>query len=228
MILHAASIAAFFAQQTQQAQCVVQCTSSPTDSWKKWLPAFVQTIVSLVSIGAGVWIAAWSFSKNRQSEHEQWVRNQRAEHEQWIRDQKKAEWSRLLESVANIYRILYLGKTMNREIEEALKNELKPAIRALSVALANCIFLEEFRPNNEKGKKITDFIKSAYITSNKISMRLELFDSTREKETSSEEDRQEELMGYVNSILNEGFKFADEHSDLLLWIQEEAARDLMS
>jgi len=106
-------------------------------------------------------------------DHEQWVRDQKAGHEQWVRDQKKAEWSRLLESVANINQIVYLGKTMTREIEEGLKNELKPAIRALSVALANCIFLEEFRPNSEKGKRITDFIKSAYITSNKISMRLD-------------------------------------------------------
>jgi len=123
---------------------------------------------------------------------------------------------------------VYLGKTMTREIEEGLKNELKPAIRALSVALANCIFLEEFRPNSEKGKRITDFIKSAYITSNKISMRLELFDSTREKETSSEGDRQDELVKYVNSILDDGFEFAGKTSDLLLWLQEEAAKDLMS
>jgi hypothetical protein len=143
-------------------------------------------------------------------------------------DQKKAEWSRLLESVANINQIVYLGKTMNREIEEGLKNDLKPAIRALSVALANCIFLEDFRPNSENGKKITDFIKSAYITSNKISMRLEMFDSTREKETSSEGNRQDELVNYVNSILDDGFAFAGKTSDLLLWLQEEAAKDLMS
>ena len=71
---------------------------------------------------------------------------------------------------------------MNREIAEPIKNELKPVIRALSMALSNCIFLEKFRHNRDNWKKITDFIKSADMTSNKISMWLDLFDSMREKE----------------------------------------------
>jgi hypothetical protein len=215
MALHAAAMMAFLVDSVQQAPIQIQCVqqSSP-DSWlKQWIP----TAVSLLSIGIGVWIARWSFRASSERDHKRWVL-----------DQKKGEWSRLLESAANINRIVYLGKTMTREIEEGLKNELKPAIRALSVALANCIFLEEFRPNSEKGKKITDFIKSAYITSNKISMRLELFDSTREKETSSDGNSQDELVKYVNSILDEGFEFAGKTSDLLLWLQIEAAKDLMS
>jgi hypothetical protein len=218
MILHAASIAAFFVDQLVQAPVQIQCVQQTApESWLKWLlPTIVQTVVSIASITAGVGIAVASFRANKKTEHEK-----------WIRDQKKAEWSQLLECAANINRIVYLGQTMNREIEEGLKNELKPAIRALSVALANCIFLEEFRPDSEKGKKITDFIKSAYITSNKISMRLELFDSTREKETSSEGDRQDELVKYVNSILDVGFEFAGKASDLLQWLQKEAAKDLM-
>jgi hypothetical protein len=215
MILHAASIAAFFVDQLTQAPVQIQCVQQSTpESWlKQWIP----TAVSLLSVGIGVWIARWSFRASSERDRER-----------WMLDQKKAEWSRLLESVANINQIVYLGKTMNREIEEGLKNDLKPAIRALSVALANCIFLEDFRPNSENGKKITDFIKSAYITSNKISMRLEMFDSTREKETSSEGNRQDELVNYVNSILDDGFAFAGKTSDLLLWLQEEAAKDLMS
>jgi hypothetical protein len=218
MILHAASIAAFFVDQVAQAPVQIQCVQQAVpESWlKSLLPTIVQTVISLTSITAGVCIAVASFRANKKTEHKK-----------WIRDQKKAEWSQLLESVANINRTVYLGKTMNREIEEGLKNELKPAIRELSVALANCIFLEKFRLNSEKGKKVTEFIKSANITSNKISTLLELFDSKREKETSSEGDRQE-LMAYVDSILDEGFKFAGESNDLLLWIQEEAAKDLMS
>jgi hypothetical protein len=225
MILHSVLMAAFFVDQLAQAPVVVQCAQAAREPWWKLL---IQPLSSVISVAGGVVIALWSFRASSKRDHEQWVRDQKAGHEQWVRDQKKAEWSRLLESVANINQIVYLGKTMTREIEEGLKNELKPAIRALSVALANCIFLEEFRPNSEKGKRITDFIKSAYITSNKISMRLELFDSTREKETSSEGDRQDELVKYVNSILDDGFEFAGKTSDLLLWLQEEAAKDLMS
>jgi hypothetical protein len=145
---------------------------------------------------------------------------------QWIRDQKKADWSRLLESVANLYRIVPLGKVVNRETAEGLKNELKPAIRGLYVALANCIFLDEFRPNSEKWKKIDDFGRSANFTSNKISLMLERIDSANDKRTSFESDELREES--VNSMVDEGFKFAGESSDLLLWLQDEAAKDLMS
>ena len=215
MALHAAAMMAFF---MDSGQCAIKCIPPVSEpDWKWWLGALAPWVGPLLSGVVSLYVAwrlfRWQGEKDRK---------------QWFRDQKKAEWSRLLEGAANINRIVYLGKTMTREIEEGLKNELKPAIRALSVALANCIFLEEFRPNSEKGKRITDFIKSAYITSNKISMRLELFDSTREKETSSEGDRQDELVKYVNSILDDGFEFAGKTSDLLLWLQEEAAKDLMS
>ncbi len=225
MILHAASIAAFFVDQLAQAPVQVQCVQQPTpESWmKQWIP----TAISILSVGIGVWIADRSIRKNRELTLWSFRATSERDHERWVLDQKKAEWSRLLESIANIYRFVHLGKTMNREIAEPIKNELKPVIRALSMALANCIFLEEFRHNRENWKKITNFIKSADMTSNKISMWLELFDSTREKETLSERDTQV-LLNNVDSIANEVFKFAGECSDLLMWLQEEAAKDLMS
>jgi hypothetical protein len=210
MVLHAAAMMAFFVDAGQQAQCAVQCVPIAGQD-PLWARLLFAAIPSIFALGIAALVFYWSGRRERK---------------QWIRDQKKAEWSRLLEGFANIYRIVHLGKTMNREIAEGLKNELKPAIRALSVALANCISLEEFRPNSQKGKKVTEFIKSANITSDRISMWLELFDSTIEKEILSEEDRQG-LLENVDSIANEVFKFAGESSDLLLWLQEEAAKDLM-
>src|SRR5271157_2009654 len=103
MILHAVSMVAVFVNQQAFEPIVLQCVSAEPDSWLKWLlPTIVQTVVSLASITAGVAIADWSFRKNRQSEHEQWVRNQQAGHEQWIRDQSKAEWKELMSSIADI------------------------------------------------------------------------------------------------------------------------------
>jgi len=218
MILHAASIVAHFIDQATQAPVQIQCVQQTTpEPMLKWLlPTIVQTVVSLLSIFAGVGIAVRSFRANKKTEHEQWVR-----------DQKKAEWKQLLEGVANINGIVYLGQTVSREIAERIKNELKPAIQALSMSPANCIFLKEFQINSENEKKITDFINSAYITSNKISTRLELHDSKIENEASSEVDRQK-LARNAEVIFSDCFEFAGKTRDLLLWLQEEAAKDLIS
>jgi hypothetical protein len=101
MILHAASIAAFFVDQLVQAPVQIQCVQQSTpESWLKWLlPTIVQTVVSLLSIFAGVGIAVRSFRANKKAEHDQWVRNQQAGHEQWVLDHKKAEWAELLASI---------------------------------------------------------------------------------------------------------------------------------
>ena len=93
MILHAASMAALFVDQLAQAPVQIQCVQQSTpESWLKWLlPTIVQTIVSLLSIFAGVCIAVRSFRANKTSEHEQ-----------WIRAQKKEEWKDLLAQIAEI------------------------------------------------------------------------------------------------------------------------------
>lgn len=103
MISHAASMASLFVDQLAQAQSAIPCVQvTPEPTLKSLLPTIVQTVVSLASISAGVLIAVWSFRKNRQTEHVQWVRNQQAGHEQWIRDQSKAEWKELLVKIAEI------------------------------------------------------------------------------------------------------------------------------
>jgi hypothetical protein len=97
MILHAASIAAFFASQTPQARCVVQCASAAPDSWLKWLlPTIVQTVISLASITAGVLIAVWSFRKTKELTEWSFRATSERDHERWILDQKKSEWRKIL------------------------------------------------------------------------------------------------------------------------------------
>jgi len=92
MVLHIVSMVAFFVDQLTYEPIVLQCAPAEPGSWVKWLlPTTVQTVVSLASITAGVLIAVWSFKKNRQSEHEQWVRDQQLE-----------EWRELISVVASV------------------------------------------------------------------------------------------------------------------------------
>jgi hypothetical protein len=95
MIHHAVSIAAFFVDQVTQTPIAVQCVLPPNadPGLKQW----IQPILNLVSIVAVVGIAIFSFGATS-----------RKEHRRWVLDQKKAEWSQLLESVANINQIVYL------------------------------------------------------------------------------------------------------------------------
>ncbi len=170
MIFHIASMAALLVNQAQ-ASVVAQCAPSTPDPWWKWLlPTIVQTVVSLASIGAGVAIAVWSFRRNRQSERGQ-----------WIRDQKKAEWSSLLRSVANVYQITYLVNGWNRMIVDRIVSGLEPALKEVSIARANCIFLDKFRLNNEGDRKIMEFLRFATIQSQRIGGNLGSFDSIQEK-----------------------------------------------
>jgi len=106
MILQIASLAAIALGQTAQTPVVVQIQQTATESWVKWLlPTVIQTIVSLASITAGVWIAVASFRANS-----------RKEHAQWILDQKKAEWRELLDMLnADKPHITSLSKSHHNE-----------------------------------------------------------------------------------------------------------------
>lgn len=84
MILHVASIAAFFIQQNPQTQCVVQCEAQSSI----WMRLLVSAFPSLLALGVA-WFAFWLNSR--------WNRKQ------WILDQKKAEWRDLLDKLNSVY-----------------------------------------------------------------------------------------------------------------------------
>jgi uncharacterized membrane protein YhaH (DUF805 family) len=174
MILHAASIAAFFVDQVAQAPVQIQCVQQATpESWLKWLlPTIVQTVVSLLSIFAGVCIAVRSFRANKKTEHEQ-----------WIRDQKKVEWSALLRGVANVFHIANFNTLngWNGNKANRIATELEQALEEISIACANCIFLDNFRQNNEGGKKIAEFIKNTKLQAQKLKGSLDLFEHIEDR-----------------------------------------------
>jgi hypothetical protein len=92
MILHAVSIATIFADQAQQAQCVVKCIQSvPEPEWKWWIGALAPWIGPLLSGVVSIYVAwrvfRWQGEKDRNA---------------WIRDQKKAEWRELFSAMMEV------------------------------------------------------------------------------------------------------------------------------
>lgn len=222
MSLHAAAMMAFFMGQAQQAPVQIQCVQQAApDSWVKWLlPTIVQTVISLASITAGVWIAVASFRANK-----------KAEHAQWVRDQKKAEWSALLHGVANVFHITNFTTSIgwNREIADRIATELEQALEEISIACANCIFLENFRQNKEGDKKVNEFLKNTRLQAQKLKGNLGLFDyiidrsskagSATDRDSKSLERNKEVVSGQISDL-------AKQSRTLLDWLQNEAALDL--
>ena len=147
MILHAASIAAFFAPQTPQAQCVVQCVQAVPGTWlDRLLQILPQFIVSIIPVAGCVGITWMAFRWNRKKEHEQWVR-----------DQKIAEWKKLLECISE-FESLFPGYVSdlegfyhNEEERKKFSDKLLKDIdainqcRLMSLVIASCISKQECR-----------------------------------------------------------------------------------
>jgi hypothetical protein len=136
MILHAASIAAFFVDQLAQTPVVVQCVQAVPESWEKWL---LQFALSIVPVAGGVGIALWSFHATSKRDHERWVL-----------DQKKAEWKELLVKIAEIEHELPIVL----EPEEDYKN-LVAAAQSVMPLLRGTLFVF---PNLETSGFIKEWV----------------------------------------------------------------------
>jgi hypothetical protein len=120
MIFHAASLAALFFQQAQQAPVVAQCvlplnTAPGLNQW-------IQPVLNLASILAVAGIAIWFFGATG-----------RKEHRQWILDRKKAEWKDLLTRIAEIeHEIPVVRKDMPESLNfEAAVMGVLPRLRGM-------------------------------------------------------------------------------------------------
>ncbi|MGD0729838.1 MAG: hypothetical protein ABR956_01145 [Terracidiphilus sp.] len=146
MMLHVASMAAVFVDQVTQAPIQIQCVQQAApESWVKWLlPTIVQTVVSLLSIFAGVAIAVRSFRANRTTEHEQWIRNEKAGHHRWLREQKKAEWREVLDAIKECQDSLPLVSLL--EDGTPVSKDVLPAyhrVRKLQQILYDRLFIDQ-------------------------------------------------------------------------------------
>jgi hypothetical protein len=116
MILHAASMAAFFMNLAQLAQCVVQSAHCAI-----WMQLLVSALPSFLALGIA-WFAFWLNSR--------WNRKQ------WILDQKKAEWKELLIKIAEIEHeipILITGLPDHQKLEPIVLSILPPLRSTLFV-----------------------------------------------------------------------------------------------
>lgn len=210
MILQIASYVASLVNQAAQTPLVVQCPQVPPDPWWKWLlPTIVQTVVSLLSIGAGVAIAVWSFR-----------RNIRTEHEQWLRDQKRNEWRELLRSTAEIQRVLRMQTMKVGERAREIAEKLKHAAHELSITGTSCIFLHAFFSDAEKGTRFYSFLKEADETSGLLEGLIEHYDSPDFEMTQEEKSRAAaQIMEKSDQIMNRYLDFCE-------WLRKEAAISL--
>jgi hypothetical protein len=212
MILHAASIAAFFVDQLAQApvqiQCVQQSAQEPTLKWL--LPTIVQTVISLLSIFAGVGIAVRSFRANKKSEHEQWIRNQKAGREQWILDQRKSEWKELLLTVAGIEIVIpAVSKIQDRY--DSVSKCLPQRIAQLLAVRAGCVFLSEILYRQESVEVFTEFVEKSVVAVE----CLQDFDAQRETDP-----------GVRQLCRSEFEKIRDAYLKFCNWMRIEAQKDL--
>jgi len=215
-------MAAFFVDTVAATPETIRCVQQPApESWAKWLlPTIVQTVVSLASIGAGVGIAFWSFRRNRQSEHEQWLRNQKAGHEQWIRDQRKAEWRDLLKTAAEIQRVLRMETmTMGKRARE-IADKLKQVAHELSITSASCIFLYDFFSDAKKRARSYSFLQEADEASESMDGLIGLYNSSGLEMTQEERSRTaDQIMEKTSQITNQYLAFCE-------WLRREAAISL--
>lgn len=132
MVFHTAGLVATFVDQMQQGPVVVQCAQATPESWvKSLLPTFVQTVVSLASITAGVWIALWSFRASGKREHERWVL-----------DQKKAEWREILEAIKVCEDYLPITGVIQEEIPVGVKKDAYQRTRRVQQLFYDRMFVD--------------------------------------------------------------------------------------
>jgi uncharacterized membrane protein YozB (DUF420 family) len=211
MILHAASIAAFFAAQLAQTPVVVQCASATPESPWKWI------IQSVIPVAGGTLIAVWSFVQNRSSEQEQWERNQKAAHDQWIRDQKKADWRELLKMVSALGNTVPLVSKQFMNYEQVAE-QIIPAINRVDEACANCLFLAGFFSIKENNDHFLDFLNTATVTASKIlspDHRIRLKSGTDEDALAVSNERYALVVTFRETCVT----FAQ-------WLQDNACEDL--
>ena len=227
MILHAASIAVFFVDQLAQAPVVVQCVVPPNadPGWKQWIP----TAVSLLSVGIGLWIANRTIRNARELTEWSFRATSEKDHKGWLLDLKRAEWSVLLRGVANVFHITNFTTLngWNGKIANRIATELEQALEEISIARANCIFLDNFRQNNEGGKKIAEFIKKTKLQAQKLKGNLGLFENleNRMKIAGTVTDRDGKSIDKTIEVVSDQISnLAEQSRTLLDWLQDEAAK----
>jgi hypothetical protein len=208
MILHAASIVAFFVDQLAQTPVQVQCVQQPApESWLKWLlPTIVQTVISLASITTGVCIAVASFRANKKTEHEQ-----------WIRDQKKLEWNELLKSVAEFGNIVPVVIVERRDYERLAKR-LVIAIQKLEERYATSPFLFELASSKANNDRISDFQEQVTRVADRI-----MSPEHRIKLKSNDDQKKLDVINERQKLYTE---FRVRYIEFIHWLQAETRKDL--
>jgi hypothetical protein len=154
MILHAASIAAYFVDQLEQAPVQIQCVQQTTpESWlKQWIP----TAISILSVGIGVWIADRSIRKNRELTLWSFNATSARDHERWVLDQKQAEWRELLVGLSETFRE-YMPPYMSDDTAERFIQDVGNIQRSTDRVTMPFIFIAQYLEDQKFYSRIEEF-----------------------------------------------------------------------
>ena len=109
------------------------------------------------------------------------------------------------------------------------EHALEQALEEISIACTNCIFLANFRQNNEGDKKIEEFIKKTKLQVQRLKGSLALFENiidridkagiATDRDSKSLDRNIEVASGQISDL-------AKQSRILLDWLQDEAAHNL--
>src|ERR1035441_7770535 len=111
MILHAASIAAFFVDQLAQAPVQIQCVSNAGQD-PIWVRFLFDAVPSIFALGIAALVFYWNGGR---------------EHKRWVLDQKKAEWRELLDVINECQLDILIASTPVNQAPARSKDDLMAA-----------------------------------------------------------------------------------------------------
>jgi hypothetical protein len=150
MILHAASISAFFVDQLGPAPFVVNCAQAAQEVWWKWLArTLFQLLLGVIPVAGGVGIAIWSFRATG-----------RKDHEHWLRDQKTVEWKGLIQAVAEFEEIMPLGEVGSSAVD-GIRHKVQPFCNRISHLVSQTLFVAPVLSNHGVQSEIYQLMRDA-------------------------------------------------------------------
>jgi hypothetical protein len=107
MILHAASIAAFFVDQLAQVPVQIQCVSNAGQD-PIWVRLLFDAVPSIFALGIAALVFYWNGGR---------------EHRRWVLDQKRAEWKEVLNAVNASHTDLLRASVPEEQVDESNRKE---------------------------------------------------------------------------------------------------------
>jgi hypothetical protein len=149
MILHAASIAAFFVDQLAQAPVQIQCVqqSTPSPEWRWWMGALALWVGPILSTAGSIYVAwrvfRWQSTKDKS---------------QWLLENKKTEWRALLELASKVEHFMPSVGEGGESISAVHDPSFRQHLRDMTETVLKCVFI-----SRAKAEKIYNILLNVQL-----------------------------------------------------------------